>query len=167
MQRDRRARGSGGPAGLGTPSGNDGTTGNSGNFGVGGNGADGGDAVGGGGDGAAPGGSSPERGGPRRAADRRGVDILQHTEVTGIRVEAGRVIGVDWGLVIPNDKLTLRAGAVKPIQTPAWAECQDDLMRHAEAAGIPRDTPWAKLTQAQKDWVIQGSPNWNGKWNQQ
>ena len=40
-------------------------------------------------------------------------------------------------------------------------------MRHAEAAGIPRDTPWAKLTQAQKDWVIQGSPNWNGKWNQQ
>jgi len=79
----------------------------------------------------------------------------------------GRVIGVDWGLVIPNDKLTLRAGAIKPIQTPAWQECQDDLMRHAEAAGIPRDTPWAKLTEAQKDWVIQGSPNWNGKWNQQ
>jgi sarcosine oxidase subunit beta len=30
-----------------------------------------------------------------RAADRRGVDILQHTEVTGIRVEAGRVVGVE------------------------------------------------------------------------
>lgn len=30
-----------------------------------------------------------------RAADRRGVDILQNTEVTGIRVEAGRVIGVE------------------------------------------------------------------------
>ncbi|HNW03333.1 MAG TPA: excinuclease ABC subunit A, partial [Burkholderiaceae bacterium] len=29
----------------------------------------------------------------------------------------GRVIGVDYGLVIPNDKLTLRAGAVKPMQT--------------------------------------------------
>jgi excinuclease ABC subunit A len=79
----------------------------------------------------------------------------------------GRVIGVDFGLVIPNDKLTLRAGAVKTIQTPAWKEAQDDLMRHAEDAGIPRDTPWAKLTQAQKDWVIEGSPNWNGKWNQQ
>jgi excinuclease ABC subunit A len=79
----------------------------------------------------------------------------------------GRVIGVDYGLVIPNDKLTLRAGAIKPIQTPAWAECQDDLMRHAEAAGIPRDTAWNKLTQEQKDWVINGSPNWKGKWNQQ
>ena len=79
----------------------------------------------------------------------------------------GRVIGVDWGLVIPNDKLTLRSGAIKPIQTPAWQEAQDDLMRHAEAAGIPRDTPWYQLTAEQKKWVIEGSPNWNGKWNQQ
>ncbi|WP_312785304.1 excinuclease ABC subunit UvrA [Acidovorax temperans] len=79
----------------------------------------------------------------------------------------GRVIGVDWGLVIPNDKLTLRSGAIKPIQTPAWQEAQDDLMRHAETAGIPRDTPWYQLTAEQKKWVIEGSPNWNGKWNQQ
>ncbi len=79
----------------------------------------------------------------------------------------GRVIGVDYGLVIPNDKLTLRSGAIKPMQTPAWAECQDDLMRHAEAAGIPRDTAWNRLTPEQHHWVINGSPNWNGKWNQQ
>ena len=78
----------------------------------------------------------------------------------------GRVVGVDLGLVIPNDKLTLRAGAVKPMQTPAWQECQDDLMRHAEVDGIPRDTPWYKLTPEQQHWVINGSPNWNGKWNQ-
>lgn len=79
----------------------------------------------------------------------------------------GRVIGVDLGLVIPNEKLTLRSGAIKTIQTPAWKEAQDDLMRHAEAAGIPRDTPWFKLTKEQQQWVIEGSPNWNGKWNQQ
>ena len=78
----------------------------------------------------------------------------------------GRVVGVDYGLVIPNDKLTLRAGAVKPMQTPAWQECQDDLMRHAEAEGIPRDTPWYKLSAAQQQWVLKGSPHWNGKWNQ-
>ena len=78
----------------------------------------------------------------------------------------GRVIGVDYALVIPNDKLTLRAGAVKPMQTPAWAECQDDLMRHAEAEGIPRDTPWNKLTPEQQYWVVNGSPHWKGKWNQ-
>jgi excinuclease ABC subunit A len=78
----------------------------------------------------------------------------------------GRVVGVDYGLVIPNDRLTLRAGAIKPMQTPAWQECQDDLMRHAEAAGIPRDTAWYKLTPEQQHWVLKGSPNWNGKWNQ-
>jgi excinuclease ABC subunit A len=42
-------------------------------------------------------------------------------------------------------------------------------MRHAEAAGIPRDTPWYKLTPAQKEWVIEGVPgfkerNWNKQW---
>ena len=79
----------------------------------------------------------------------------------------GRVIGVDYGLVIPNDKLTLRMGAIKPMQTPAWQECQDDLMRHAETAGIPRDTAWNKLSAEQQHWVIHGSPHWNGKWNQQ
>ncbi len=79
----------------------------------------------------------------------------------------GRVIGVDLGLVIPNDKLTLRMGAIKPMQTPAWQEAQDDLLRHAEVAGIPRDTPWSKLTQEQKDWVINGSPHWKGQWNKQ
>ena len=78
----------------------------------------------------------------------------------------GRVVGVDYGLVIPDDKKTLRAGAIKPMQTPAWQECQDDLMRHSEAAGIPRDTPWYKLTPEHQQWVINGSPNWNGKWNQ-
>jgi excinuclease ABC subunit A len=79
----------------------------------------------------------------------------------------GRVIGVDWGLVIPDEKLTLRAGAIKPMQTPAWKECQDDLMRHAESAGIPRDTAWSKLTPEQKHWVIEGSPSWEGNWNKQ
>nr|WP_240754479.1 excinuclease ABC subunit UvrA [Lampropedia aestuarii] len=78
----------------------------------------------------------------------------------------GRVIGVDYGLVIPDHKLTLRKGAIKPIQTPAWKEIQDDLLRHAGEEGIPRDTPWSQLTAEQKDWVLNGSPKWNGKWNQ-
>ncbi|MBQ1764136.1 MAG: excinuclease ABC subunit A, partial [Aquincola sp.] len=79
----------------------------------------------------------------------------------------GRVIGVDMGLVIPDERKTLRNGAIKPMQTPAWKECQDDLMKYAGDAGIPRDTAWNQLTQAQRDWVINGSPHWNGNWNKQ
>ncbi len=79
----------------------------------------------------------------------------------------GRVIGVDLGLVIPDPRKTLRAGAIKPLQTPAWKECQDDLMKYAGEAGIPRDTAWAQLTEAQRDWVVGGSPHWAGNWNKQ
>ncbi|WP_133662590.1 excinuclease ABC subunit UvrA [Paraburkholderia sp. BL10I2N1] len=79
----------------------------------------------------------------------------------------GRVIGVDLGLVIPDERKTLRGGAIKTMQTPAWKECQDDLMRYAAKAGIPRDTAWAELSQEQRDWVINGSPDWNGKWQSQ
>lgn len=79
----------------------------------------------------------------------------------------GRVIGVDLGLVIPDERKTLRGGAIKPMQTPAWKESQDDLLRYGARAGIPRDTPWNELTQAQRDWVVDGSPDWNGKWDTQ
>ena len=79
----------------------------------------------------------------------------------------GRVIGVDMGLVIPDEKKTLRGGAIKPMQTPAWESCQADLMKYAGEAGIPRDTAWMQLSPAQRDWVVQGSPNWSGNWNKQ
>ena len=79
----------------------------------------------------------------------------------------GRVIGVDWGLVIPDERKTLRNGVIKTIQTPAWNEIQADLLKYAGDAGIPRDTAWSQLTQAQRDWVVDGSPNWNGNWNKQ
>ena len=80
----------------------------------------------------------------------------------------GRVIGVDYALVIPNEKLTLRAGAIKTFQTPAWSESQQEMMKYAESAGIPRDTPWYKLTPEQQHWVIHGTPGYReGNWNRQ
>ena len=79
----------------------------------------------------------------------------------------GRVIGVDMGLVIPDQRKTLRNGAIKTLQTPAWKEIQDDLLKYAGEAGIPRDTAWAQLSPAQRSWVIEGNPNWAGNWNKQ
>lgn len=79
----------------------------------------------------------------------------------------GRVIGVDLGLVIPDERKTLRGGAVKTIQTPAWKEIQADLLEYAGKAGIPRDTPWSKLSPEHREWVIEGDPDWKGEWNKQ
>ncbi|MGI4982713.1 MAG: excinuclease ABC subunit UvrA, partial [Janthinobacterium lividum] len=79
----------------------------------------------------------------------------------------GRVIGVDLGLVIPDERKTLREGAVKTLQTPAWKENQDDLLRHAGPAGVRCGVPWSALTQRERDWVIDGAPDWKGKWKTQ
>ena len=79
----------------------------------------------------------------------------------------GRVIGVDLGLVIPDVRKTLRNGAIKPMQTPAWADSQADLLKYAGEAGIPRDTAWSQLTPGQREWVLSGTPSWAGNWNQQ
>ena len=72
----------------------------------------------------------------------------------------GRVIGVDFGLVVPDSALTLRGGAVRPWQTPSFKECQDDLVRYAKKRGIPLDTPWRELSEAQRHWVLEGEPEW-------
>ena len=56
------------------------------------------------------------------------------------------MIGIDYGLVVPDESKTLRGGAVKPWQTRAYKECQDDLEKYAKKRGIPLDTPWRELT---------------------
>ena len=40
-------------------------------------------------------------------------------------------------------------------------------MKYAGDAGIPRDTAWSQLSEPQRRWVVDGSPNWNGNWNKQ
>jgi excinuclease ABC subunit A len=72
----------------------------------------------------------------------------------------GRVIGVDFGLVVPNEQKTLREGAVRPWQTASFKECQDDLDKYAKKRAIPLDVPWSSLTEQQKTWVLEGEPEW-------
>ncbi|MFM1885649.1 MAG: hypothetical protein RL026_806 [Pseudomonadota bacterium] len=68
----------------------------------------------------------------------------------------GRVIGIDYGLVVPDGQRSLAQGAVKPWQTPSGKECQDDLERHARSAGIPLQKPWDELAPEQRRWVLEG-----------
>src|SRR6202140_3959773 len=75
----------------------------------------------------------------------------------------GRSIGVDYGLVIPHTALSLRQGAIKPWQTESYKECQADLLKFARKRGIPADTPWRDLTDAERAWVIEGEGEWTKK----
>jgi excinuclease ABC subunit A len=77
----------------------------------------------------------------------------------------GRTIGIDYGLVIPDETKSLRDGAVRPWQTQSYSECQDDLVRYAKKRGIPLDRPWRELTPEQRSWVIEGEGKWeDGVW---
>ena len=72
----------------------------------------------------------------------------------------GRIIGVDYDLVIPDQSLTLRGGAIKPWQTESYKECQADLVKFARKRSIPLDTPWRDLTAAERRWVLDGEGEW-------
>jgi excinuclease ABC subunit A len=75
----------------------------------------------------------------------------------------GRTIGIDYGLVIPDETRTLRGGAIKPWQTKSYAECQQDLEKFAKLRGIPLDTPWRELGAEARRWVIEGEGAWSRK----
>jgi excinuclease ABC subunit A len=77
----------------------------------------------------------------------------------------GRTIGIDYGLVIPDETRSLRGGAVKPWQTKSYAECQEDMEKFARKRGIPLDLPWRELKAEHRRWVIEGEGDWSkGVW---
>ncbi len=49
--------------------------------------------------------------------------------------------------------------------SPAWKEIQDDLPAPRRGRGHSARHRLGKLTPAQRDWVLDGSPRWNGKWS--
>ncbi len=72
----------------------------------------------------------------------------------------GRVVGIDYALVIPDPGKTLAEGAIRPWQTPSFKECQDDLERHAKRRGIALDVPWRELPATDRAWVLEGEGPW-------
>ena len=79
----------------------------------------------------------------------------------------GRVIGVDFGLVIPDESKTLAEGAVKPWQSPSFKECQDDLAKMAKKYGVAMDIPFRDLPEDHRRWVLEGDEkwkNWDSSW---
>ena len=77
----------------------------------------------------------------------------------------GRVIGIDYGLVIPDHSLSLKEGAIRPWQSKSYDECQRDLLRFARKRGIRIDTPWQELSDGEREWVIEGEGEWeDGDW---
>ncbi|TVQ46776.1 MAG: excinuclease ABC subunit A [Gammaproteobacteria bacterium] len=77
----------------------------------------------------------------------------------------GRTMGIDYDLVVPDPRLTLAEGAIRPFQSKSFGECQRDLKKFAKRAGVPMDVPWQALTEAQRHWVLEGEGDFDdGCW---
>ena len=72
----------------------------------------------------------------------------------------GRIIGVDYGLAVPDESKTLAGGAVKHWQTESYRECQGDLLRFAKRHGVATDIAWRDLPAEHRRWVLEGDPEY-------
>ena len=68
----------------------------------------------------------------------------------------GRTMGIDYGLVVPDESKTLGEGAIRPWQSKSYRQCQRDLERYARRRGVPLDRPWRALDAATREWVLEG-----------
>ena len=81
----------------------------------------------------------------------------------------GRVSGLDWAKIIPDPSLSLTDGAIAPFQGAVYGESQRDLLKACRAKSIPVDRPWSRLTEAQRNFIRDGQPDyqpgdWSSKW---
>ena len=68
----------------------------------------------------------------------------------------GREMGIDYDLVVPDERLTLREGAIKPFQTKTYLPYQRYLLEQVARVGVPDDVPWRDLRPEEREWVIEG-----------
>jgi excinuclease ABC subunit A len=74
----------------------------------------------------------------------------------------GKEAAIDFEKCIPDRGLSLEDDAVACWATPAYRKIQNWMLDRAEAAGIPTDVPFRKLTKAQKRWVREGDGDFKG-----
>ena len=75
----------------------------------------------------------------------------------------GRVIDIDYRLAVPDHSVSIDDGAIKPWEGEVYGESKKDLMVFARRKGIPTNVPFAALTAAQKAFVIDGEPGYDGE----
>ena len=78
----------------------------------------------------------------------------------------GRVIEVDYRLAVPDQSLSIDAGAIKCWESDIYGESKKDLLVFTRKKKIPTNVPFASLTPEQRDFIINGEPGYgeeNGK----
>ena len=76
----------------------------------------------------------------------------------------GRVIGLDVDLCVPNPRLSLAQGAVRPWTTPRGRRNRYKMNTYCREVGIPLDVAWQDLSENAHHDIINGDPThrWRG-----
>jgi excinuclease ABC subunit A len=68
----------------------------------------------------------------------------------------GNVIELDRNLVIPDESLSINAGAIEPWTKPHYRSCLAQLKRAARSGTVRLDVPWRDLTDREREFVMSG-----------
>jgi excinuclease ABC subunit A len=68
----------------------------------------------------------------------------------------GRTIEIDYERALPDRRLSVRDGVVKPWQSGQSLECQRDLLKHCAKQGIPSNKPFCDLEPWMQKFIIEG-----------
>ena len=74
----------------------------------------------------------------------------------------GNTIDLDLDRAIPDKELFLSEGAIDPWTKPRYREWFNWMKREAKARRIPLNVPYYRLTEEQKQWVIEGDGKFPG-----
>ena len=68
----------------------------------------------------------------------------------------GDTVDLDRQLIVPDDRKSLRAGAIAPWNSPSYQPYLDELLDIADALAVPVDVPFHRLTEKQDGRVLEG-----------
>ncbi len=70
----------------------------------------------------------------------------------------GRVITVDWDLVVPDGTKSIRDGAIEPWTKASTRWEQGQFLDFCQRKRIPIRIPWVKLKSRYRKWILEGYP---------
>ncbi len=68
----------------------------------------------------------------------------------------GRTIEIDYERALPDRRISIKGGVVKPWQSGISLQCQKDLLKHCANEGIPVDKPFCEMEPWMQKFVIEG-----------
>ena len=78
----------------------------------------------------------------------------------------GRIIEIDYRLVIPDHSLPIDDGAIRAFQGEVYSESRRDLQRAAKKYKVRTDVPWSKLKKTEIAFIMDGEASYKEGRNQ-